>query len=119
MSRDMEREIIPMTREEGVVLQSFCICLFMLISFWTTWEGMAIAPWDVLGAGKIRTDEEEQRRRETGEKGRQGANWERTEEERKVCLALEEVAKQIGAKSIQAGTMLHFTCLITVLHCPC
>ncbi|KAI0684060.1 Aldo/keto reductase [Cytidiella melzeri] len=80
MLRDMERDIIPMAREEG----------------------MAIAPWDVLGAGKIRTDEEEQRRRETGENGRQGTNWERTEEERKVCLALEEVAKQVGAKSIQA-----------------
>ncbi len=70
---------------------------------------MAIAPWDVLGAGKIRTDEEEQRRRETGEKGRQGANWERTEEERKVCLALEEVAKQVGAKSIQAGKQVIIT----------
>ena len=30
--------------------------------------------------------------------------WERTPDERKVCLALEEVAKQVGAKSIQAGT---------------
>lgn len=31
---------------------------------------MALAPWDVLGAGKIRSDAEEQRRRETGEKGK-------------------------------------------------
>lgn len=31
--------------------------------------GMALAPWDVLGGGKIRSDAEEQRRRETGEKG--------------------------------------------------
>lgn len=30
---------------------------------------MALAPWDVLGGGKIRTDAEEQRRRESGEKG--------------------------------------------------
>ena len=31
-------------------------------------------------------------------------NWQRTEEERKMCKALEEVAQQVGAKSIQAGT---------------
>ena len=30
---------------------------------------MALAPWNVLAAGKIRSDEEEERRRETGEKG--------------------------------------------------
>ncbi|OCH84233.1 Aldo/keto reductase [Obba rivulosa] len=80
MQRDLEREIIPMARAEG----------------------MAIAPWNVLAAGKIRTDEEEERRRKTGEKGRTifDPNWERTPEERKVCLALEEVAKQVGAKNI-------------------
>ena len=32
-------------------------------------HGMALAPWNVLAGGKIRTDAEEQRRRETGEKG--------------------------------------------------
>ena len=30
---------------------------------------MALAPWNVLAGGKIRTDEEEERRRQTGEKG--------------------------------------------------
>ena len=66
---------------------------------------MALAPWNVLAGGKIRTDEEEERRRQTGEKGRMltGPQWERTEEERKVCKALEEVAKQVGTESIQAG----------------
>ncbi|KAI0072392.1 Aldo/keto reductase [Panus rudis PR-1116 ss-1] len=80
--RDLEREILPMALEEG----------------------MALAPWDVLCGGKIRTDAEEQQRRESGEKGRtfMGPNWERTEEERNVCLALEKVAKEIGAKSIQS-----------------
>ncbi len=29
-------------------------------------------------------------------------DWERTEPERKLCKALEEVQKQVGAKSIQA-----------------
>ena len=32
--------------------------------------GMAIAPWNVLVGGKIRTDAEEQRRMESGEGGR-------------------------------------------------
>ena len=47
LERDFERDIIPMVRHEG----------------------MALAPWAVLAAGKIRTDAEEQKRRETGEKG--------------------------------------------------
>ncbi|OCH91298.1 Aldo/keto reductase [Obba rivulosa] len=80
LRRDLEREVIPMARAEG----------------------MALAPWFVLAGGKIRTDAEEERRRITGEKGRtaMGPEWERTPEERKMCLALEEVAKQTGARSI-------------------
>ena len=35
--------------------------------------GMAIAPWNVLAAGKIRTDEEEERRRQSGERGASGS----------------------------------------------
>ncbi|ETW75273.1 hypothetical protein HETIRDRAFT_412466 [Heterobasidion irregulare TC 32-1] len=82
MKRSFEREIIPMAREEG----------------------LALAPWDVLGAGKIRTDAEEAARRETGENGRMTFNpdWERTPDERKVCAALEVVAGQVGVTSIQA-----------------
>ena len=48
LQRDFERDIIPMARAEG----------------------LALAPWNVLAAGRIRTDEEEERRRQTGEKGR-------------------------------------------------
>ncbi|KAF4616919.1 hypothetical protein D9613_008393 [Agrocybe pediades] len=84
MDRSFEREIIPMAKAEG----------------------MALAPWNVLAAGKIRTDEEEERRRQTGENGRTifspGASWERTEQEKLVCKALEKVAKEIGAKHITA-----------------
>lgn len=47
LQRDLEREILPMVRAEG----------------------MALAPFNVLAAGKIRSDAEEQKRRETGEKG--------------------------------------------------
>ena len=65
---------------------------------------MALAPWNVLASGKIRSDAEEERRRQTGEAGRQmfGPDWERTPDERKVCLALEKVAQEIGAKSLNA-----------------
>ncbi|KAH9975188.1 Aldo/keto reductase [Russula compacta] len=80
LERSFERDIIPMARAEG----------------------LALAPWDVLGGGKIRSDAEEARRRESGEKGRTmfKPEWERTEEERKVCLVLEQIAKEIGAESI-------------------
>ena len=62
---------------------------------------MAIAPWAVLGEGKIRTDAEEQRRAESGELGRQlRGDWKRTPEERRVCLELEKVTKEVGAKNI-------------------
>lgn len=64
-----------------------------------------MAPWNVLAGGKIRTDEEEAQRRESGEKGRMifSPDWERNEDQKKVCKALEKVAQDVGAKSIQAG----------------
>ncbi len=87
--------------------------------------GLALAPWNVLAGGRLRTDEEEEQRRQTGEKGQYDhqtrlnapayiekpllgrmisrPDWERTEDERKVSKALEDVAKQVGAASIQAG----------------
>ncbi|KAG1822881.1 NADP-dependent oxidoreductase domain-containing protein [Suillus subaureus] len=82
MLRDFERDIIPMARSEG----------------------LALAPWNVLAGGKLRTDEEEERRRQTGEKGRTltNPNWERNETERVMSAALEKVAKEVGAKHITA-----------------
>jgi aryl-alcohol dehydrogenase-like predicted oxidoreductase len=58
----------------------------------------------VLAAGKLRTDEEEERRRQSGEKGRMilGPNWERNEKEKAMSTALEKVAKEVGAKHITA-----------------
>ena len=68
---------------------------------------MALAPWNVLAGGKIRTDEEEERRRQTGENGRTlalvGTGWERNEKEKAVCKALEKVAAEVGAKHITSG----------------
>ncbi|GJF00507.1 aldo/keto reductase [Phanerochaete sordida] len=79
IDRDFERDILPM-----------CIA-----------EGLAIAPWNVVGGGKIRTDGEEQRRIESGEKGRTVfEDWLRTPDERRVCAELEVIAKELGAKSI-------------------
>ena len=50
---------------------------------------------------------ERPRRRETGKKGRPiyGPDWERAEEERKVCIVLEQVAKEVGTESITAGAL--------------
>ncbi|KAI0365740.1 aryl-alcohol dehydrogenase [Pilatotrama ljubarskyi] len=82
LQRDFEREILPMAKSQG----------------------MALAPWNVLAGGKIRTDEEEERRRQTGEKGRLifGPDWERNETEKKVAKVLEGVAADVGASNIQA-----------------
>ncbi|KAF6749899.1 NADP-dependent oxidoreductase domain-containing protein [Ephemerocybe angulata] len=80
MERSFERDIIPMARDEG----------------------MALCPWNVLGGGKIRTDEEEERRIQSGEKGREifGLDWLRTEDEKKVCAVLEKIGAEIGVKSL-------------------
>ncbi|THU78804.1 Aldo/keto reductase, partial [Dendrothele bispora CBS 962.96] len=78
--RSFEREIIPMARANG----------------------LALAPWGVIGSGKLRTDEEEAQREKSGEKGRSfmGSDWKRNPEEVKISRALEKVAKEVGAKSI-------------------
>ncbi|KIM81122.1 hypothetical protein PILCRDRAFT_97765 [Piloderma croceum F 1598] len=82
--RSFERDIIPMARELG----------------------LALAPWDVLASGRFRTDAEDKVRQEYGEKGRisftQDGKAERNEDERKMSAALETVAAEVGAKSIQA-----------------
>ena len=93
LERSFERDIIPMARSEG----------------------LALAPWGVLGGGKIRTNAEEARRRESGEKGRTAfnADWERSPAEKKVCDALEEIAKEVGTESITARmSWLTFSSLI-------
>ncbi|KAK0449002.1 NADP-dependent oxidoreductase domain-containing protein [Desarmillaria tabescens] len=79
LDRSFEREIIPMAKSLG----------------------LALAPWYVLAEGRLRTDAEEQQRRETGEKGRMlsGENWERTEVEIKASRALEKVAAEVGVGS--------------------
>ncbi|KAL5520573.1 hypothetical protein ACEPAG_9797 [Sanghuangporus baumii] len=82
MDRSFEREIIPMARNLG----------------------LALAPWNVLASGRLRTDAEEQRRLATGEKGRllNRPEWLRNDNEKKMCAALEKVAKEVGTEHITA-----------------
>ncbi|KAF7299444.1 hypothetical protein MIND_00894200 [Mycena indigotica] len=63
---------------------------------------MVLAPWDALGGGRLRTDAQDQVRRNTGAKGRMtqmgGFDWERNENEVKISRALEKVAEEVGRK---------------------
>ncbi|KAJ7132250.1 NADP-dependent oxidoreductase domain-containing protein [Mycena epipterygia] len=80
LDRAFEREIIPMARANG----------------------LALAPFGVLAHGNIRSDAEEQQRKESGEKGRTlfKPQWERNEDQQKMSRALEKVAQEVGAKSM-------------------
>ena len=66
--------------------------------------GMALAPWGVLAGGKIRSDEEEERRAKSGEKGSTvfQPDWKRNEMEKTMSAALDKVAKEVGAKHLTA-----------------
>ncbi|KAF8264445.1 NADP-dependent oxidoreductase domain-containing protein [Lactarius quietus] len=88
LDRSLERDIIPMVRSEGI----------------------ALAPFGVLGSGKIRTNAEEARRRESGEKGRviSGSSWERTPEQKRVCDVLEEIGKELGTESITSTVAIAY-----------
>lgn len=69
---------------------------------------MALAPWNVLAGGKFRTDAEEERREKSADRGRDGFDgreWCRTENEKKVSKALENVAEEVGAKHITSGVL--------------
>jgi aryl-alcohol dehydrogenase-like predicted oxidoreductase len=94
LERSFERDIIPMARSEG----------------------LALAPWGVLEGGKIRTNAEEARRKESGEKGRTilGPNWERNPDEKKVCDVLEEIAKEVNTESITSGWSCHDVVFLSV-----
>ncbi|KAG2177454.1 hypothetical protein INT44_007965 [Umbelopsis vinacea] len=80
MSRDFEREIIPMARHFG----------------------MALAPWDVLGGGKLQTKAAVEERKKNGEGLRSFFGAEQTEAEIKMSEALEKVAAEHNIKSITA-----------------
>ena len=102
MQCSFERDIIPMCKAHGMfVLRSDVLTPHDGLS---PRVGMALAPWGVLAGGKLRTNEEEERRLQSGEDGRTvfGPEWRRNETERAISEALEKVAKEIGAKHITA-----------------
>ena len=81
LERSFERDIIPMAQAHG----------------------LALAPWNVLAAGRLRTDAEEKRRIDSGEGGRTTfGDWLRNENEKKMSAALEKVAKEVGTEHITA-----------------
>ncbi|KAJ2955859.1 hypothetical protein NQZ79_g8194 [Umbelopsis isabellina] len=80
MSRDFEREIIPMAR----------------------YFGMALAPWDVLGGGKLQSKEAIEERKKRGEGLRSFITGEQSENEIKMSEALSKVAGEHGIKSVTA-----------------
>jgi len=80
MLRDFEREIIPMVRQFG----------------------MALAPWDVLGSGRLQTKKQLEEKSKQGEGIRAFfSGSEQTENEVKMSAALEKVAGELGIESIQ------------------
>jgi len=82
LDRTFERDIIPMARSEG----------------------LALAPWNVLAGGRLRSDAEEDARLKSGENGRtmNGLDWKRSEAQTKMSHALEKVAGEVGAQHITA-----------------
>lgn len=67
---------------------------------------MGLIPWNVIAAGRLRSDAEEKKREESGEGGRSlgGRDWRRSEVERNASNALEKVGKEVGTDiSVSAG----------------
>ena len=83
MKRDFEREIIPMARQFG----------------------MALAPWNALGGGKLRSQRQIDALKKSGESLRQGA--EQSEAERRVSAVLEKVGERHGVDSVQAVALAY------------
>jgi aryl-alcohol dehydrogenase-like predicted oxidoreductase len=83
-SRDFEREIIPMCRDEGVSITPNL-----------TWPGpdhtdlkgqLGLAPWGALGAGAFKTEEQR--------KSQEGRKVQATEQQLKISGVLEKIANR-------------------------
>lgn len=108
MDRAFERDIIPMARSLGKPSLLNLPLFTALIEHRKCMLGVALAPFNVLAGGRLRSDAEEERRRNTGENGRTiyGPNWERTPDERKMSAALEKVANEVArAQGKQEGAI--------------
>lgn len=80
--RDMERDILPMTRSEG----------------------LAVCPWAAMGQGRFRTESQLEEMRKSGDKGRDGAPP--SENDQKVTKVLDKIAQAKG-KSITAVALAY------------
>ncbi|ETI28754.1 hypothetical protein G647_01205 [Cladophialophora carrionii CBS 160.54] len=79
MTRDFERDIIPMARHFG----------------------MALAPWDVIGGGKFQSKKQIEERKRAGEGlRRMMGDPDQTPQQEKVSAALEKVAGEHGIESL-------------------
>lgn len=83
MKRDFEREIIPMARHFG----------------------MALAPWNALGGGRLKSQKQVEAKQKEGQALRWGT--EPTETERKFAAALEKVGARHGVDSVQAVALAY------------
>ena len=83
MKRDFERDIIPMARHFG----------------------MALAPWNALGGGKLRSKKQMDALQQGGEGLRMGAQ--QSEAEQKFSAVLEKVGERHGVDSVQAVALAY------------
>lgn len=75
LSRDFERDIIPMARHFG----------------------MALCPWDVIGGGRFQSKKQLEERKKNNEGIRTMLGGEQTEDEARASAALEKVGNEVGA----------------------
>ncbi|KAH8831158.1 NADP-dependent oxidoreductase domain-containing protein [Flagelloscypha sp. PMI_526] len=80
LERDMERDIISMAVAEN----------------------MAIAPWGITMAGKLRSPAETKRREAEGDNRTMFGDWKQTEDQVKMSEVLGEIANEVGVDSIPA-----------------
>ena len=70
--------------------------------------GMALAPWGVLGGGKLKSKKEVESREAKGEKLRNlVGDHKQTEAEEKMSAALEKVANEVGVESVTAVALAY------------
>lgn len=88
MTRDFERDILPMASHFG----------------------MALAPWDVLGGGHFQSEKQMAEREKNGEKLRSISGAGQTEEEKRISRALSTVAAEHGIESVTAVALAYVLC---------
>lgn len=98
-SRDFEREIIPMCREEGVSITLNMIRPGQQL----TPEQMGLAPWGALGGGAFKSEEQR--------KSQEGRKVQATEQQIKISGVLEKIAnrKNTAITSVALAYVMHKT----------